>query len=142
MPLTKDSDIADLLARARTIAMVGASDRPERASNGVMRFLLAQGYRVIPVNPALAGATLFGQVVVATLAQIEEPIDLVDIFRNSDAAGESVDAAIAVGAKAVWMQLGVINPEAAARAEEAGLDVVMDRCPKIEIPRLGVKRLT
>jgi uncharacterized protein len=141
MPLTKDSDIADLLARTRTVAMVGASDRLERASNGVMRFLLAQGYYVIPVNPALAGATLFGQAVVGTLAQIEEPIDLVDIFRNSDAAGESVDAAIAVGAKAVWMQLGVINPEAAARAEEAGLAVVMDRCPKIEILRLGVKRL-
>jgi uncharacterized protein len=142
MPLTNDADIAALLRRTRVIAMVGASDRPERASNGVMRFLLQQGYHVIPVNPALAGASLFGQSVVATLSQIEQPIDLVDIFRNSDAAGESVDAAIAVGAKAVWMQLGVINEDAAARAEASGLSVVMDRCPKIEIPRLGIQRST
>ncbi len=119
--------------------MVGASDRPERASHGVMQFLLAQGYRVIPVNPQIAGTTLFGQPVVASLDAIAEPIDLVDIFRNSEAAGVVVDQAIAAGAKAVWMQLDVINQAAAARAEAAGLSVVMDRCPKIEIPRLGVR---
>jgi uncharacterized protein len=139
MILTKDGEIAALLTQTKTIAMVGASDRPERASNGVMRFLLSQGYRVIPVNPAFAGASLFGQKVFATLGHIDEPIDMVDIFRNSEAAGESVDAAIAIGAKSVWMQLGVINQAAAERAAEAGLAVVMDRCPKIEIARLGVK---
>jgi uncharacterized protein len=140
MSLTRDSDIADLLKGTKVIAMVGASDRPERASHGVMRFLLSQGYRVIPVNPALVGATLFGQAVKASLVAIEEPIDMVDIFRNAEAAGAVTDDAIAVGAKSVWMQLGVINEAAAARAEAAGLQVVMDRCPKIEIPRLGVKR--
>ncbi len=142
MILTKDGDIAALLNGTRTIAMVGASDRPERASNGVMRYLLSQGYHVIPVNPALSGATLFGQTVVASLEKIGEPIDMVDIFRNSKAAAESVDNAIAVGAKSVWMQLGVINETAAERAVAAGLSVVMDHCPKIEIARLGVKRPT
>jgi predicted CoA-binding protein len=118
--------------------MVGASDRPDRASHGVMQFLQDRGYRVIPVNPQITGQHLHGEFVWRELSQIGEPIDIVDIFRRSDAAGEAVDQAIAVGAKAVWMQLGVIDEEAAARAEAAGLKVVMDRCPKIEIPRLGV----
>jgi predicted CoA-binding protein len=140
MPLTHDADIARLLEATRTIALVGASDRPERAANEVMGVLLAHGYRVIPVNPQLAGQTIHGQRVVATLADISEPIDMVDVFRRSEFVDEVVDDAIAAGARAVWTQLGVIDHAAAARAEAAGLTVVIDRCPKIELRRLGVKR--
>ena len=138
MPLTRDEDLTELLTSARTIAMVGASDRPDRPSYGVMRFLQAHGYRVIPVNPQITGEHLQGEYVWRELSQIGEPIDIVDIFRRSDAAGEAVDQAIAVGAKAVWMQLGVIDEAAAARAEAAGLKVVMNHCIKIEIMRLHV----
>ncbi len=138
MPLTRDEDIIQLLEGARTIALVGASDNPGRASFGVMKFLQGQGYRVIPVNPRITGEHVHGEFVWRELAQIGEPIDIVDIFRNSHDAAATVDEAIAVGAKAVWMQLGVINDEAAAKAEAAGLKVVMDRCPKIEIARLGI----
>lgn len=138
MPLTIDAEIATLLRETRTVALVGASNRPDRASNEVMGFLLAKGYHVIPVNPALAGETIHGARVAASLAEIDEPIDMVDIFRNSDAAGAVVDEAIAVGAKAAWMQLGVVNEPAAARAEAAGLKIVMDRCTKIEVGRLGL----
>ena len=142
MPLTRDEDIRDLLTNARTIAMVGASDRPDRASYRVMKFLQDQGYRVIPVNPQITGEHVHGEYVWRELAQIGEPIDIVDIFRRPTAAGEAVDDAIAVGAKAVWMQIGVINADAAERAEAVGLKVVMDRCPKIEIPRLGIAPIT
>ncbi len=138
MPQTRDEDIAELLTSARTIAMVGASDRPDRASNGVMKFLQSRGYRVLPVNPQITGERVHGEFVWRELAQIGEPIDIVDIFRRPDAAGEAVDQAIFVGAKAVWMQLGVIDQDAAERAEAAGLKVVMNRCPKIEIARLGL----
>ncbi|MES3107733.1 CoA-binding protein [Sphingomonas aurantiaca] len=138
MPLTADADIKALLESARTIAMIGASDRPDRASYGVMAKLQAHGYRVIPVNPQITGEHVHGEFVFRDLSQLGDPIDIVDIFRNSAAAGDAVDQAIAAGAKAVWMQLGVINEDAAARAEAAGLKVVMDRCPAIEIPRLGV----
>ncbi len=141
MPLTTDAEIAALLEDVRTIALVGASPKPDRPSWRVMRVLLDHGYRVIPVNPGLAGQEIHGQKVVATLADIAEPIDMVDIFRNTEAAGETVDEAIAAGAKAVWMQLGVINEGAAARAEAAGLKVVMNHCPAIEIPRLGLARV-
>jgi len=141
MPLTTDDEIAQLLRDTRTIALVGASDRPIRPSYGVMQTLQAHGYRVFPVNPQITGEHVHGEYVWRELAQIGEPIDLVDIFRNSAAAGDAVDEAIAAGAKAVWMQLGVINEEAAARAEAAGLKVVMDRCPAIEIPRLGIDRI-
>ena len=138
MPLINDADIKALLENVRTIALVGASDRPDRPSYRVMSTLQAHGYRVIPVNPQITGEHLHGEFVFRDLAQLGDAIDLVDIFRNSAAAGEAVDQAIAVGAKAIWMQLGVINHEAAARAEAAGLKVVMDRCPAIELPRLGV----
>lgn len=138
--LTRDEDIVDLLTRSRTIAMVGASDRPNRPSYGVMRFLQTHGYRVFPVNPQITGEHVHGEYVWRELAQIGEPIDIVDIFRRPDAAGEAVDQAIFIGAKAVWMQLGVIN-EGAARAEAAGLKVVMDRCPVIEIRWLGIPKV-
>jgi uncharacterized protein len=136
MPLTRDEDIAELLQSARTIAMIGASDRPSRPSYGVMKFLQDRGYRVIPVNPQITGEHVHGEYVWRDLSQVGVPIDIVDIFRRPQAAGEAVDDAIAVGAKAVWMQIGVINAEAAQRAEKAGLKVVMDRCPKIDIMRL------
>jgi uncharacterized protein len=138
MPLTRDEDIKALLEGVRTIALVGASDRPDRPSNGVMAFLQRHGYRVIPVNPQITGEHIHGEFVFRELSQIGEPIDMVDIFRRPIAAGEAVEEAIAAGAKSVWLQLGVINEEAAARAEAAGLQVVMDRCPAIEIPRLGL----
>src|SRR6476646_502460 len=141
MPLTRDEDIAELLTNARTIAVIGASDRPERPSYGVMKILQDQGYRVLPVNPQITGEHVLGEFVWRELAQIGLPIDSGDIFRRPDAVDEAVEQAIFVGAKAVWMQIGVINEEAAAMAETAGLKVVMDRCPKIEIPRLGVPRI-
>jgi uncharacterized protein len=140
MPLTTDEEIAELLTETNTIALMGASDRPDRPSYGVMKYLQDQGYRVLPVNPTITGEHVHGEFVWRDLFQIGEQIDLVDIFRNSKDAAEAVDQAIAVGASAVWMQLGVINEEAAARAEEAGLKVVMDRCPAIDIPRLGLVR--
>ncbi len=138
MLLESDQEITALLTSTRHIALVGASARSERASNEIFRFLLGQGYDVTPVNPVIAGQLLHDVVVADSLADIEGDIDMVDIFRNSAAAGDVVDEAIAIGAKSVWMQLGVINEAAARRAIDAGLDVVMDRCPKIEIPRLGL----
>jgi len=116
--------------------MPGASLKPERPSNGVMQFLQSRGYRVIPVNPGQAGKTLLGERIYARLADIPEQIDMVDIFRNQAALGRMTDEAIAAGAKAIWMQLGLIDHAAATRAEAAGLTVIMNRCPAIEIPRL------
>ena len=138
MPLTEPQEVADLLTETRTIALVGISDRPSRPSYGVMKVLQDHGYRVLPVNPQIAGEHVHGEFVWARLADIGVPIDMVDIFRRSEAAGGAVDDAIAAGAKAVWMQLGVINEAAAARAEAAGLKVVMDRCPAIDIPRFNI----
>jgi predicted CoA-binding protein len=142
MPLTQAEDIAALLGETRTIALVGISDRPGRASYSVMAFLQDHGYRVLPVNPQIAGEHVHGEFVWGRLSDIGVPIDMVDIFRRSDVAGEAVDEAIAAGAKSVWMQIGVIDEAAAARAEAAGLKVVMDRCPAIEIPRLGIAPIT
>ena len=136
MPLTRDEDIAELLRSARNIAVVGCSDRPDRPSYGVSAFLQRHGYRILPVNPQITGERIHGEFVWRDLGQLGVPIDIVDIFRRPMAAGEAVDEAIAVGAKAVWLQLGIVNEEAAARAEAAGLQVVMDRCIKIEIMRL------
>lgn len=140
MAINDEGEIRDLLNQPRRIAVIGASPNPARASNEVLGFLVAQGHDVIAVNPGHAGKTIHGAPVVATLANVEPPADIVDIFRNSDDAGTAVDEAIVHGAKAVWMQMGVINDAAAKRADAAGLTVVMDRCPMVEIPRLGLLR--
>jgi len=136
-----DRDIRQILSEARTIAMVGASATWNRPSYFAMKYLQEKGYRVVPVNPGAAGKTILGETVYATLADVPAPIDMVDIFRSSEAAGEITDQAIALaeekGIKVVWMQLGVVNWPAADRAEAAGLKVVMDRCPKIEFGRLN-----
>ena len=135
-----DALIRRVLTETRTIALIGASAKPERPSHGVMRFLQRQGYRVIPVNPGLAGQKLNGETVYARIADIPERIDMVDIFRNSAYAGAASDEGVAAGARVIWMQLGVSDVAAAKRAEAAGLTAIMNRCPAIEIPRLGLER--
>jgi predicted CoA-binding protein len=132
-----DAYIRDILANNRTIAMVGASPNASRPSYFAMKYLKAKGFRVIPVNPGQAGKEILGEKVYASLADIEESIDIVDIFRGSAAALPIAKEAISIGAKVVWMQLGVRNDEAAKLAEDAGLRVVMNRCPKIEYGRLS-----
>jgi predicted CoA-binding protein len=135
-----DDLLRRILAETRTIAVVGASSNPMRASNHVMAYLQAKGYYAIPVNPNELGRKINGERVYARLADLAMPIDLIDVFRNSRNAADVVEEVLAVkdklGIRAIWMQLGVRNDAAARRAEAAGLDVVMDRCPKIEIPRL------
>ena len=133
-----DTDIARILTTVKTIAVVGWSPRPDRPSHGVARFLAARGYRVIPVNPGQAGSlSPWGEPVRATLAEAG-PVDMVDIFRRSQEAGAVADEAVALGARVIWMQLGVEDEAAATRARAAGAEVVMNRCPAIEIPRLGL----
>ena len=134
-----DTLIRSILRGTRTIAVVGASANPARPSHGVMRWLIGRGYRVAAINPGLDG-TLLGAPVVPRLDAAPEPIDMVDVFRNSEAAGGVVDEALALASrpKVIWMQLGVIDAAAAARAEAAGITVIMDRCPVIEAGRLGI----
>ena len=134
-----DQVIRDILTRTRRIAVVGASDKTWRPSHGVFGFLLARGYDATPVNPLLAGRAIHGRTVVASLAEAV-PLEMVDIFRASANAGAAVDEAIRLGARTVWMQLDVVDEAAAERARAAGLTVVMDRCPVIEVRRLGLSR--
>jgi hypothetical protein len=141
VPQYSDELIRSILRSTKTIAMVGASGNEMRPSYFAMKYLLEKGFVIRPVNPGLAGKEILGQTVYATLRDVSAPIDMVDIFRASDAAPGIVREAIAekdrLGLKTVWMQLGIVNEEAAALAREAGLEVVMDRCPKIEYGRLS-----
>jgi hypothetical protein len=132
----RPDDLRGILARARTIAVFGASPEPWRPSFGVMRYLQRVGYRIIPVNPTAVGETVHGERFYATLQDVPEPIDLVDVFRRPDAVGEAVDQAIAAKANALWLQLGIRNDEACARAEAAGIAVVQNRCISVEHSRL------
>ncbi|WP_108680492.1 CoA-binding protein [Methyloceanibacter sp. wino2] len=132
-----DTYIRDILLNHRTFAVVGASAKTTRPSYFVMKYLLSKGYEVIPVNPGLGGQSVVDRTVSASLGEIDRPVDVVDIFRNSEAALGITEDAIRIGAKVVWMQIGVRNDEAARLAEEAGLKVVMNRCPKIEYGRLS-----
>jgi len=134
-----DEAMTALLTGVRRIALVGASEKPDRPAFEVMRFLLAQGFDVTPVNPGLADRALHGRRVVASLAEAA-PLEMVDLFRRSEAVEAPVREAVACGAKIIWMQLGVVNEPAAAFARAAGLTVVMDRCPVIEMHRLGLAR--
>lgn len=137
----QDSDIRDIFEKVRVIALIGASSNPERPSNYVGAFLQQRGYRVIPVNPGAVGQEINGEKVYAALADIPETIDMVDIFRAADAVPGIVDETLKLSSKpsVIWMQMGVINEAAADTAREAGLTVAMDRCPKVEIPRLQAK---
>jgi predicted CoA-binding protein len=130
--------LADILKTTRTIALLGASPNPGRPSNQVMGFLLSRGYQVFPVNPGQAGKEILGQTVYATLADIPQPIDMVDVFRAAEFLDGVVDEALALETppKVIWAQLGVRDDKAAAKAEAAGVKVVMNHCPAIEIPRL------
>ena len=130
-----DAAIRHLLTTTRRIALVGASAKPWRASHGVMRFLLDHGFDVTPVNPGLAGQTLHGRTVVARLADAA-PLEMVDVFRDTSHVGALVDDAVRLNARSIWMQLGVVDQEAASRARAVGITVVMDRCPVIEDRRL------
>ena len=131
-----DKYLISVLKDAKTVAMVGASANWNRPSFFAMKYMQQKGFRVIPVNPGVAGQEILGETVMASLEEIDVPVDMVDIFRNSEAAGPITDDAIKAGAKIIWMQLGVQNDDAAKRAEDAGLRVVMNRCPKIEYARL------
>jgi predicted CoA-binding protein len=137
-----DAFLHSILSTVKTIAVVGASDKESRPSYGVLGFLVKQGYHVIGVNPNLAGRRVHGAPFYTTLAEVPEAIDMVDIFRNSEAAGGAVDEALALKPKpmVVWMQLGVRNHEAAARARALGVKVVMNRCAKIEYKRLAIRK--
>ena len=136
MRLESDEAIAKLLAQVKRIALVGASAKPERPSHRVMQFLLDEGYEVLPINPSLAGQKLLGQTVYATLADLPTRVDMADIFRDAASLPEVTQAVVAAGIPAMWTQLGVVHSEAEQNAVGAGLQLVVDRCPAIEIPRL------
>lgn len=138
MPSNKPEQLRHILETVRTIALVGASEKTNRPSHEVMEYLQAHGYRIIPVNPRLAGQQLLGEAVYADLHALPEPVDMVELFLAPERTDAVIDQAIALNIPIVWMQIGVINHEGAARAEAAGLTVVMDHCPKQEIPRLGI----
>ncbi len=136
-PITySDAKLRRILATVRTIAMVGASTNWNRPSYFVMKYLQGKGYRVIPVNPGAAGKELLGERIYANLREIPDRIDMVDVFRASESVGPIMEDAIAIGAPVVWMQLGVRNDDAAAKGEAASIEVIMNRCPKIEFGRL------
>ncbi|AIN63219.1 TPA: CoA-binding protein [Providencia stuartii] len=135
-----NQEIAEILRSVNTIALVGASDKKDRPSYEVMEYLLEQGYTVIPVSPKLAGQMLLGQKVYAKLADIPQPIDMVDVFRNAEAAVGIAQEAVAIKAKVLWLQKGVISEDAKNIALAAGMKFVMDRCPKQEIPLLGLEK--
>ena len=141
VPNYPDALIARILRSVKTIAMVGASPNPVRPSYFAMKYLLDKGFRIIPVNPGQAGKEILGQKVYARISDLPAPVDMIDIFRNSEAAGPITGEAIAekdrLGLKVLWMQLGVVNEDAAKRAEAAGLTVIMNRCPKIEYGRMS-----
>ena len=136
MRLDSDQAIAQLLLQAKRIALVGASAKPERPSHRVMQFLLDEGYEVIPINPGLAGQKLLGQTVYASLADLPRSVDMVDIFRDAASLPEVTQEVVDAGIPAIWTQVGVVHSEAERTAVDAGLQVVVDRCPAIEIPRL------
>ncbi|KLN46224.1 hypothetical protein AAY77_10025 [Providencia rettgeri] len=136
----KDQEIAEILKSVKTIALVGASEKVNRPSYEVMEYLLHQGYHVIPVSPKLAGQTLLGQLVYEKLSDIPGPIDMVDVFRNAEAAVGVAREAVEIKANVLWLQKGVISEEAQKIALEAGLKFVMDRCPKQDIPVLGLEK--
>ncbi|MCM0613674.1 CoA-binding protein [Marinobacter sediminum] len=138
MPSNSPEQMRVILESIRTIALVGASEKTNRPSHEVMEFMQKQGYRVIPVNPRIAGKTLLGETVYADLASLPEPVDMVELFLAPERTDAIIDEAVDLHIPVLWMQIGVINENGAARAEAAGLTVVMDRCPKQEIPRLGI----
>ena len=133
-----DQQISDILTTIKTIALVGASNKEDRASYRVMRFMQEKGFRIIPVSPRLAGQTLLGETVFESLSSIPCSVDMVDLFVNSERVMPVIDEAISLAPKIIWMQIGVINQTAANLARKKGIDVVMDRCPKKEIERLGL----
>ncbi|KAA1172760.1 CoA-binding protein [Marinobacter salinexigens] len=134
--------IRSVLERIRTIALVGASEKPNRPSHEVMEYMQHRGYRVIPVNPRLAGKELLGETVYSSLKELPEAVDMAELFVAPERTDDIINEAIEMAIPVVWMQIGVINEAGAARAEAAGLSVVMDRCPKQEIPRLGIQSPT
>ncbi len=138
MPSNQPDQMRAILESVRTIALVGASEKTNRPSHEVMEFMQAHGYRIIPVNPRLAGQTVLGETVYADIASVPEPVDMVELFLAPERTDAIIDQAIELKVPVIWLQIGVINEAGAARAEAAGLAVVMDRCPKQEIPRLGI----